>query len=95
MQSQRLRQTQDLKIHKIQNTKNTENTVITATTAITAKTTTAVKGKAVQGMNKLQMIFLPHHLTMFRNRKRTAEVLKLPYMEVMIETYALEFFAQK
>jgi hypothetical protein len=46
MQSQRLRQTQDLKIHKIQNTKvNTEPTVII--TAIMANTamTTILKGK--------------------------------------------------
>merc|ERR1719447_899988 len=43
-------------------------------------------------MNKSQMVFLPRHLTMFRNRKRIAEVLKLPYIEVMIETYVLEFF---
>jgi hypothetical protein len=48
-------------------------------------------------MTNTQMVFLPHNLKIFWNRKRTAEVLKLRPLDMvaMIETYALEFFAQK
>jgi len=94
MQSQRLRQTQDLKIHKIQ---NMETTLTKANTALTAtNTNTKNTQRVVQGMtHNLQMVFLPLNLMMSRNRKRMAEVLKLLYTGAMIETYALEFFAQK